>query len=199
MNIATARIGDRFTDSVTLITPALAAALKAEGFDGVSQYLGGGVTAQSVQAITNAGLGFLPVTFADRFDGEQTVAECHALGLPDGVTVFLDVEGIGPSITAAQLMMKIADWAHPVADANYIPSMYVGWKALLTSAELYALPVYRYWKAFSRILDRNGQPAEPACGWSVIQSPTTTRAGVQVDIDFVTGDYRSRFPVLAVA
>jgi hypothetical protein len=200
MQAAQGKVGQRFIDSVTLITPTLAAALKTAAFDGCFQYLGGGVTAQAIQAITSAGLAFGTVTFADRFDGAATVAELHALGLPNGITTFLDVEGIGPNLSSNALIARINTWATAVQDANYEAGLYVGAGCPLTSIELYALKVTRYWKGLSRIIDRNGQLAEPGCGWCVHQLfPTVDRAGVNVDINFIQQDFRGRLPTWTVA
>ncbi len=199
MNTATAFVGARGTDSVTLITATSAAAFKASGIDFVIQYLGS-LTPQGVQDIVGAGLALMVVTYADKFNGAQTVAELRTLGLPEGCTVWLDVESIGPSVTVESLTNQINDWAAAVKAAGFMPGLYVGVGAQLTSAELYQLSVVRYWHSLSIVLDRNGAPAAPACGWSMFQLyPTTTWHGVSVDMDFCQQDYHGRLPVWVTA
>ncbi len=199
MKTSTAFVGARGTDSVTLIDSATAAAFKSNGIDFVVQYLGS-VTAQGVRDIVGAGLALMVVTYADQFNGAQTVAELQALGLPAGCTVWLDVESIGPSVTVQSLKDQINAWAKAVQSAGFMPGLYVGVGAQLTSVELYQLLVVRYWHSLSIILDRNGQPAAPACGWAMFQLyPTTTWEGVSVDMDFIQEDYQGRLPAWVTA
>ena len=199
MRAMEAWVGARGVDCVTLINAESAAKFKASGVEFCLQYLGS-VTAQGVADIVAAGLAFMPVTYADRFDGPTTVAELTALGLPTGCTVWLDVEGIGPSMDIPTLKQKINDWATTVATAGFQPGMYVGSNAQLTSLELYQLKVVRYWHSLSRILDRNGMLAEPSCGFCVHQLfPTVDWSGVEVDMDFIQQDYQNRLPSWVVA
>jgi hypothetical protein len=201
MQVAQAFPGARMTDSVTLLTAATASALKASGIDGAFQYLGS-ITAQGVQDITAAGLGFMPVTYADQFNGPQAVAELQAIGYPTGGDVWLDVESIATTVTSAQLIAWINIWAQAISSAGYVPCIYVGVGCLLTSEELYQLAVVRYWHGASDLRDRNNQITQPQCGWCVIQgNPTVTWKGipVEVDIDIVFQDWEGRLPMWAVA
>lgn len=187
-------VGARGVDAVTLIsTAAQAQGLKNSGIDFVIQYLGS-VTAAGVDTILGAGLAFMPVTYADKFDGPKTVAELKALAFPAGCTVWLDVEGVG-STAPTTLKQQINDWATAVQTAGYQPGMYVGAGVPLTSIELYQLKVVRYWHSLSKIVDRNGQLAEPACGFCMYQLyPSITWAGVWVDVNFVQQDFQGRLP-----
>jgi hypothetical protein len=191
-------IGARGTDSVTLLTPTTAAALKSLGFDFSVQYLGT-VGTNTVQAILNAGLAFMPVTYADRFDGPGAAEQCARLGLPAGVTVWLDLEGIGPGLAPAAVIAQINAWAKGIDDRGYMPGLYVGAGCKLTSAEIYALNVVRYWRGQSRLVDRNNDLVEPGCGWCCTQLyPHVGRGGVDVDVDVIGCDFRNRLPVWSV-
>jgi Domain of unknown function (DUF1906) len=199
MKTAQAFVGARGTDSVTIITAATAAKFKTSGLDFCLQYLGT-VTAAEVLAITAAGLAFMPVTYADQFDGLETVSELKALGLSEGCTVWLDLESIGTDIAIPTLKQQINQWATDVIAAGFQPGLYVGANSQLTSLELYQLSVVRYWHSESRILDRNGQPAEPACGYCAFQLyPTQIWEGVSVDLDFIQQDYLGRLPFWVVS
>lgn len=201
MNIVSmpATVGARGTDSVTLIsTPAQAQALKAAGTDFCLQYLGS-VTASIVSTILAAGLAFMPVTYADKFDGPTTVNELKAIAYPSGGTVWLDVEAVA-TMDPTALKTAINNWASSVQAAGYVAGLYVGSQCPLTSLELYQLRVTRYWKSASMIIDRNGALAEPACGWVMFQlNPSITWGGVWVDLDFIQQDDQSRVPTWAVA
>ncbi|HXZ08660.1 MAG TPA: glycoside hydrolase domain-containing protein [Paraburkholderia sp.] len=198
MKTALACIGARGVDTTTLLTDTTAAALKNADVDFALQYLGE-VTPAALDAILGAGLAFMPVTFADQFNGGTTVAELRALGLPAGCTVWLDVESV-TALTSTQLQTVINSWTDTVAAAGYMPGLYVGEGCGLTSDELYALHVVRYWKSPSTILDDSGQLAQPTCGYCMYQLwPTVTWGGVAVDLDFVQEDTQGRLPVWVVA
>jgi len=189
---AAAPVGSRLVDSVHLVTAGEAVALKAAGADGVGQYLGS-VTAAGVQAITDAGLGFVPYTYADAWDGPKTVAELVALGVPKGVVVVLDVEGLAATLGAAYVIGRINAWAEALSAAAFVPALYVGAGCLLSSDELEALAVFRYGKGMSRLVDRNGELAEPSSGWAFVQAyPSGQCGGVLVDFNIVGTDYKRR-------
>jgi hypothetical protein len=199
MQTGLAYVGARCTDSVALITAEGAVALRKAGIDGCGQYLGS-VTAEGIQGILAAGLGFFPITYADRFNGPTTVAQLQLLNLPSGCTVWLDIESIGSGVPVQTLIQQINLWAVAVLNAGYMPGLYVGPGCLLTSLELYQLKVVRYWHSMSKIIDRNGQLAEPACGYCMYQLfPTQTVSGVNVDLNFVQQDWQGRLPVWVVA
>lgn len=191
---ALGRVGARGTDSRALIDSAeTARALKEAGADFAMQYLGT-VTTAAVDAILGAGLALMPVTRANKFDGPAAVSELAALKLPSGCTVWLHVES-DASTPPAVLRQQIDDWATAIVAAGFEAGLYVGAGCPLTSVELYALKVTRYWKSQSKIIDRNGQLAEPGCGWCMIQAyPEIIWAGVRVDIDIIQQDYRNRLP-----
>lgn len=172
------------------------------------RYLGS-VDAAELQAILDAGLAFMPVTFCrgagwapsaalGTQDGKQAATRLGALGIPKGTTVWLDVEG--PGGTFHDVIDFINAWAHEVRAAGFDPGLYVGAGAMLTSGELYGLAVDRYWHSCSRVVDRDGKEVAPACGWTMIQvvPGNVTVAGVEVDIDFIQQDYRGRLPTWVV-
>jgi hypothetical protein len=193
-----ARIGARGTDSLSAIGAAQAIAIKQAGFDFCVRYLGS-ATAGEVQAILDAGLGFMPVTFAEHFDGPGAVLACKKLGIPSGVTVWLDVEGKEAwAADPAGLGAKIDAWAAAMVAAGYMPGLYVGAPQPFTSAELYVRGVTRYWHGQGRCVDRTGELAEPKCGWCMTQMwPSTEVGGVPVDVNIVGEDYFSRLPAWA--
>jgi hypothetical protein len=198
MRAATATVGARVVDCVTLLTNGVATAMSDSGVDGAFQYLGS-VTPTSLAGLMVAGLAFMPVTYADRFDGASTVAELRVLSIPRGVTVWLDVEGV-TGVSSVSLIQQINDWAQAVLAAGWEPGLYVGAGSVLTSAELYQLKVVRYWHGMSRVVDRNGEVAEPMCGWCCHQLFDTQQlAGVPVDYNFVQKDWSGRLPTWAVA
>jgi len=195
-------VGARGVDSLAFSrsgTAEQARALKAAGVDFVALYLGVASKALNDTCLS-AGLQTCGVTLADQFDGARAVSQMQALGMPAGTCAFVDVEG--PSICAmssTDLIAKINAWAD-VVNVNYVAGIYVGEPQPLTSDELTALKVVRYWRAPSRIVDRRGQLAEPSPGWCVVQAwPSVTCEGVLVDFDFVYADHKGRLPLMATA
>jgi hypothetical protein len=191
--LQSAPVGARGIDTVAPIDAVHAAALRAAEMDFAVRYLGS-VTSQEIDAILTAGLAFIPVTYANHLDSVQAVAALHALWLPAGATVFLDVEN-DAAMDPASLSAKINAWADAVRIAGFEPGLYVAAGCPLTSAELYALHVVRYWKGGSRIVDRHGQLAEPACGWCMLQLVPSVPRGdppLLVDVDVLLEDFRGR-------
>ncbi len=203
MKSANAFVGARGIDSVQFSqtgTAAQAKALKASGIDFVFGYLGL-IDAARLAYILDAGMAFMPVTLANHFDGPAAVAQLHALKIPAGVTVWLDLEGKPIyDLPAPEVMRKVEGFNAPVRIAGYMPGLYVGSPQPLTSEELYKLSSVRYWNALSRETDRFGKLAEPRCGWCVWQmTPSRSWAGVWSDINIIGEDFQGRLPVWAVA
>ncbi len=206
MKAAQSKVGQVVVDSLPFSqsgTAAQAIALKASGVDAVAGYLGV-ISADRLKSILAAGLAFLPVTLAGEYnDGpNDEIGQLKALGIPAGVTVFLDLEGLSSfKADPAGLIVKIDAWASAVSAAGYVPGLYVGVPQPLTSEELWKLKVSRYWRGQGSVRDRNNVLAEPSgCGWCVTQMyPSHTRGDTWVDSNMIGHDYRGRTPSWVVA
>jgi len=185
-------------DTVQRLTPTTAAGLKREGMQFAVRYLGS-VTAEELCAILSAGLAFMPVTFAKHYNGMSAVAALRALSIPEGCTVWLDLEG--ETDPPAAIIAKINAWAGQIQAGGYEAGLYVGAGCVLTSEELYRLKVTRYWDSCSREIDRDGRAAAPRCDYCMTQMRpfNTTIAGVIVDVDVVQRDVMGRLPSWVVA
>lgn len=148
--------------------------------------------ATELSDILRAGLAVSPISYANSFDPSDEIAALLRLGIPKGVVVWLDVEGVKDD--PVTLIQRINTWAKAIQAAGYVAGLYVGAGVPLTSKELYALAVTRYWHSVSRVTDRNGNEAGPACGWCLFQCspPNVIRAGIQVDVDFCQEDHLGR-------
>lgn len=197
MNVVKLEDGSRGVDTVVRITKTNAKNLKAAGFDFVIRYLVS-VTAAELADILSEGLAISFVTYANSFDPSDEIAALQRLGIPKGTVIWLDVESVKDD--PLTLQQRINTWAKALEAAGYIPGLYVGAAALLTSLELYKLAVKRYWKSCSRLWDRNGNVAEPNCGFCCTQCTCqVVRAGVTVDVDFVYADYQGREVTMVAA
>lgn len=180
-------------------------AIKAAGFRFVVRYLGS-VSVLELAAILAAGLAFMPVTYAKNYNGGSAVHDLRALSIPAGATVWLDLEG--ETSAPADLIAKINAWASQIEGAGYEPGLYVGAGCVLTSEELFALRVKRYWNSCSREVDRNGKVANPACDYCMDQlrpyncgrdGVPYAVPGVVVDVDVIQQDNKGRLPSWVVA
>src|SRR5688572_23711541 len=113
MKIVQAHVGARGVDSLPFSntgTQDQANALRATGIDFVVGYLGA-MNAARLSYVLNAGMGFMPVTFAGEYkDGAvDELNQLKALGIPAGATVWLDVEGVASDVPVATLKKQIND------------------------------------------------------------------------------------------
>jgi len=186
-------------------TQEQANSLKDHGVDGLIGYLSA-MNVDRLRYVLNAELAFMPVTLAGAyFNGaEDELSQLHSLGIPQGATVWLDLEGKKTyQWPVNDLLLKVNAWAHALIDDGYIPGLYVGSPQPFTGPELTALAVQRYWCAPSLILDRNGKDwSEPTgVGFCMRQFwPQCTFPGtnVFVDVNMVGEDRRGRVPTWVV-
>lgn len=187
-------------DTVLSLSPQNCRGLQAAGIKFAVRYLTGpyAIGPAERDVILSSGLALMLVTAAGAYDGMQSVRALRSLNWPAGATVWLDVEGC--TETPIELAGKVNLWSHSVDAASFDPGMYVGAKSLLTSAQLYALAVDRYWHACSRLTDVAGTAQEPARGFCMRQlRPYNTQvAGVVVDVNVVEADYRDSVPMWVV-
>lgn len=175
--------------------------LELAGVKCFAGYLGA-MTQKRLLDVLESGMGFMPVTFGGEYeDGSQDeLAQLRALGIPPGVTVWLDLEGRKAWDTeASKLLGLIEAWAAPISAAGYVAGLYCGVPQPLTGKQLYKLSgITRYWKGQGRQVDRpTGAIAEPDCGFCMTQMyPSITLAGVLVDANMVGQDYRGRLPTM---
>jgi hypothetical protein len=126
-------------------------------------------------------------------DGERDVLQLKALGIPEEMVVWIDLEGSGGD--AADTAAWVNARAQQLVNAGYVAGLYVGDSCVLNAAQLYALPnITRYWRGFNQ-----GIP-EVSCGFCQFQifPPNQTFQGVLVDFDFTQSDYDGRVPTMLI-
>lgn len=162
--------------------------------------------------ILDAGLAFMPVTLGGAsYDGAVAVAQCQALKIPPGVTVWRDFEGYRKSPKEA--IADLRRWALPVRAAGYEAGLYVAPPQPLSGPELYSLPFTSYWTSAGRVQSVDGRIwDEPyPAGWAMRQlwhnNPSmggqwwpqepvgvVTFASVWVDVNYIHYDRKGRLP-----
>lgn len=211
MRVEKAFVGARVVDSLPFSmggTAAQAHALRATAVDGVIGYLGS-MNPARLGHVLDAGLSFMPVTKAGEYkDGARDeIAQLHALGIPAGTSVWLDLEGldawnIGRTAKGrAEISRLINAWGRDIEAPGWLPCLYVGAPQPLTGPDLYALRVYRYWLGIGRCRDYSGRDAYPDCGWCVRQDwhnqgkgMLWKDTGVFVDTNSIQCDHQGRLP-----
>lgn len=135
-------------------------------------------------------MGFFAIGFAHE---SNLITQVKALGLPEGCTVYQDVEAeAGP---AEAVIARVNACAASLK--GYQAGGYFGAQSLLRSSELTALAVTTYWKGCSRVLDRDNMAAEPARGYAMVQlrPPNVVLVnGKQFDVSIVADDYCDAMP-----
>lgn len=204
-------VGSRGADSLQFSqqgTPAAAVALKAGGYDFFVGYLGA-MNKERLQHVLGAGMGFMPVTFGGEYeDGPlDEIAQLKALNIPQGTSVWLDMEGLKAFKTdPVKLSSMIDAWADAITQGGWMPCLYVGVPQPLTSEELHKLKVVRYWRGMGRVVDRHTPTppkkfslAEPINGWCMTQVfPSFVKGGVLIDANIVGQDYKARVPTMVI-
>lgn len=211
MKVANAFPGARGVDSLPFSNGGSADQAKRLAASGVEFFVGylGAMNKARLEAVLDAGLAFMPVTFAGEYkDGAaDEIAQLKALGIPAGATVWLDLEGLNAWNTPAdQLMALINAWARDIKAGGWMPGLYVGAPQPLTGKQLYSLGVQRYWLGIGRCIGKDGLDAYPDCGWCMRQDwhgqklgMLWKNTGVFVDTNSIQCDHKGRLPVWVVA
>ncbi len=162
--------------------------LRASGISWRAGYIDR-VTPAELAAQLGAGILFSPVTFALEVDPLHTISRLGQLGIPDGASVWLDIEGT--QLDPVTLTTKINTWARAVQRAGFEAGIYVGAGTPLTEDQLWALAVTRYWHSVSDV------PKVARRGYCMrqIRPNDVIVDGVDVDIDIVEPDYKGDLPM----
>lgn len=204
MIVQDAFVGARGVDSLPFSqagTQGQADALAARGVDFFVGYLGA-INPDRLGYVLDAGMAFMPVTFAGEvFDGAaDELVQIAALGLPKGVTVWLDLEGTKTfSYPVDQLTNLVNDWAAKISAAGFIAGLYTAPPQPFSGPELAKLSVTRYWNSAGRVQDRNGKIwDEPeGIGFCMRQGYPQGNfrdTNVFVDPDIIWADRKGRLP-----
>ena len=158
-------------------------AAKARGFAFCIRY----VSRQDVQPkedlseieasiILDAGLALMPVQHVapenwspsqalGTRNGKNAAKHAQQIGFPEGVNVWLDLEGAKASTPHETMIAYCNAWFAEIEEAGFVPGVYVGARAILTGNELFwRLTTKHYWRSGSRV------PDIPHRGYQLIQT-----------------------------
>lgn len=141
--------------------------------------LTGGLAVMAVQHVMREG--WIPSGDRGTQYGEAAVANAKTAGLPKGVTVWLDLEGVHHSVNRTDVIAYCNHWFDVVADAGYESGVYVGASCGLDGGDLYwQLKTRHYWRSGSKV------PDLPHRGYQLVQRITSEPdivSGIEIDRD----------------
>jgi hypothetical protein len=200
--VGAGRPGAQGFDSDTALGPDTAAALYDTGFRFAIRYLSrsfgqnlGDLATDEAQSILAAGLGLMVVQHCPRPGwapsaalgaqyGTAAAGNGGVIGLPAGMSLWLDLEEVASYATATDTIGYVNAWAKQVRTAGYEPGLYVGASQPLSSDELYwRLTVRQYWRSASTVPDISYR------GYCMAQALAPSPvAGVSIDRDVIMAD-----------
>lgn len=121
--------------------------------------------------------GWTPSALLGTEYGTNAAYNAASIGLPVGMNLWMDLEGIASGTSAQTVASYSNAWYDVVFAAGYIPGIYVGADCILNEDQLYSLLKFQhYWKSLSNV------PPIPHRGYQMIQS-FTADAVCDVSID----------------
>jgi len=170
------------------VTAASAAQYIKQGYTFVIRYVGRGdgskhfvdLTEAEGQTIIDAGLalcvvqhplaeGWSPTAARGQKFGAAAGSLAAAAGLPPGVSVWVDLEGVAPTAQPQDVIDYCSNWHDEVSAAGFVSGIYIGANPGLTADQLYwDLPMKSYWRGGSSAA--SGVPADiPHRGYQLMQ------------------------------
>jgi Domain of unknown function (DUF1906) len=167
-HVFTAPTNTRGFDADATIKPNVAAAFLDHGYRFCIRY----VRRQKVHAfdlstneaagILDAGLGLMLVQHVESetawtptgekgaANGAVAASEADRIGVPSGVTLWCDLEGVAVGTPAQDVIDYCNEWHSAAAGGGYVPGLYVGFHAGLNPTQLYrSLRFTHYWGAYN--------------------------------------------------
>ena len=187
-------------DANQVLTANDAQALKNAGYDFCIRYIprtanlqNGNLTNREAADILNAGLalmavqhvampGWAPNTSLGTAYGSYAATYAQQVGLPAGINIWCDLEGVATGTPAADVIAYCQAWYVEVRTAGYVPGIYVGYDTMLTPQQLYNdLSFQHYWRAY------NG-PQVATRGFQLMQHTEKTVSGITIDPNTTQSD-----------
>ncbi len=197
-------IGTHAFDCVTPVSSSAASGMKAAGFGACIRYLSRSDTqgaldlsSNEANAVLGAGLalgavqhvsaeGWSPSATLGATYGANAASNAQTVGVPPGVTVWLDLEGVNNAADAGDVIAYCNAWFAAVKNAGYQPGIYVGANCGLTGDQLFwNLQTQHYWESGSTV------PTLPQRGYQMTQRITAAPdvlCGLNIDRNLMLSD-----------
>jgi len=200
-NIQAAPNGALGFDADTAISSNVAQQFVSQGYAFCVRYLSrtqgqapGDLSAAEANAILGAGMalmavqhvrapGWSPTAALGQQDGANAGFNAGEIGIPAGVNIWCDLEGVNAASVAPDVIGYCNAWFDAVAAAGFVPGLYVGANCILDGQQIYDLKYQHYWKSLSRV------PVLPARGYQLVQTGVTDPVnGIGIDQDVAQTD-----------
>lgn len=189
-------------DTASTISASQAVAFKNSGYNYCARYLSrgkgqasGDLSNAEAIGILNAGLalmavqhvrmpGWVPSGTLGTEDGTNAASNAQSIGLPAGMNIWCDLEGVAAGTSAQTVIDYCQAWYAAVKNGGYVPGIYIGAAAVLNSQQLYQnLSFQHYWKSMSNV------PDVAQRSYQLIQKgPSVVVNGVGIDQDYTQTD-----------
>ena len=165
--------GARGFDTAETVTRTAALAFRRAGYRFAVRYVrrdkphASALSSTEARYLLDTGIGIMLVQYVEsetawiptaakgKKNGGVAASEAERLGVPWGVTIWCDLEGVAPGMSSQRVIDYCNRWHAAVSGAGYVPGVYVGYRAGLTATQLYrALRFTHYWGAFNLNVDR---------------------------------------------
>jgi hypothetical protein len=200
-NIQAAPAGLAGFDVNQPLTAAQALGFKNAGYAFCIRYVprtpdlqAGNLTNAEAVDILSAGLALMPVqhvalpgwapttNLGTMYGNYAATYAKQVVGLPPGLNLWCDLEGVAPGTTAQNVVNYCQAWHYAVHSAGFVPGIYVGYDVVLTPAQLNdELSFQHYWRAY------NG-PEVATRGFQLIQQLEKKLNGIEFDPDVAQVD-----------
>jgi hypothetical protein len=131
-----------------------------------------------------AGEGWDALAAKGKLYGETAVQQIFDIGFPKGMLVWCDLEGVNPTDSDQQVIDFCDEWYRAVNGAGLNAGLYVGWRTLLSGAQIHNLPFRHYWSAFNL----NADEVPTVRGVQIKQEAEKVAHGVRYDPDIASAD-----------
>jgi hypothetical protein len=215
-NVVTAPDGVRGFDTAETVTASAASALHNQGYRFCVRYVrrdkphASALSPAEATTLLNAGLGLMAVQYVESesawipsankgsLNGGIAASEAAKLGIPRGVTIWCDLEGVKVGTLAHVVIDYCNHWHAAVSSAGYVPGLYVGYHSGLTPLQLYrSLRFTHYWGAYN--LNADQYPAVRGLQMQQTQrnpEDPSTGLGLDFQVDRVSADALGGRPTL---
>jgi hypothetical protein len=215
-HIFSAPDGVRGIDTTERSSPTVAVALRTHGYRFCVRYVrrdkphATALNPAEAETVLNSGLGLMLVQYVESDsawipgsakgtrNGNVAASEAAKLGVPWGVTVWCDLEGVKVGTPRHHVIDYCNRWHAAVSGAGYVPGLYVGYHPGLSATQLYLrLRFTHYWGAYNL----NSDQVPIVRGVQMKQSEARREdriAGVQLDfqVDRIRADRLGGRPTL---
>lgn len=193
-NVVSADSGLLGFDTDVVVTSETAAALVAAGYRFCVRYVSmalaqgtSDLSSSEALDILRAGLalsvvqhprfpGWTPSGELGTQDGSRAAQHAMGIGLPPGVNIWCDLEGVAPATPPETVIDHCNAWFDAVSAAGYVPGIYVGADAILDGDDLHArLKFSHYWRSLSQV------PDVAVRGYQVVQQDEHAAHGISID------------------